>query len=108
VSRLDAKRSDDIVAADACNIRDIFTHAAPPALFYAPARAESGEVVQLHFPLFNNAPNATGSLGAKIHPDPAFMAVDTDTITYGTIAGGSSSLGSAITATILPTPTRAA
>ena len=67
-------------------------------------RAESGEVVQLHFPLFNNAPNATGSLGAKIHPEPAFMAVDTDTITYGSIAGGSSSLGSAVTATILPAP----
>jgi hypothetical protein len=60
--------------------------------------------VHLNFPLLNVGPTTTGSLGAKIRPEPAFMTVDTDTITYGSIAASSTSLGSSITATILPTP----
>ena len=67
-------------------------------------RAEPGEIVHLNFPLRNAGTSPTGSLGAKISPEPAFMTLDTDTITYGSIPPSMSSLGTSVTATIHPAP----
>jgi immune inhibitor A len=65
--------------------------------------AEPGETVRLRLPLVNYAAVATGPLVARLQAE-SFMTIDPDSIVYPSIAGGASDSGSAILATILPTP----
>jgi M6 family metalloprotease-like protein len=66
--------------------------------------AEPGETVHLSFPLANTASVATLPLRASLAAEGAFMTLDPDSVNYGSIPAGSSSSGSSVTATILPTP----
>ncbi len=65
--------------------------------------AEPGETVRIRIPLQNDGFGPTGPLTARLAPG-AFLAIDPDSIVYGSIPGGGVDSGTVVEATVLTSP----